>query len=110
MPRKQKATASEDFRLLDALPGTVLVFEAITGRAVRWNEAFRKVSGSADDEIASLKVPASLFRREDLRPASAAVRRTLEQGRGTFTLSLVAASSATPSTSPSASSTRRRCV
>jgi len=74
---------------LNAQPDTFFVFKPSTGQAVRWNEAFNRVSGYSDQEIQSMKVPDSYYSEEDLKKASAAVEQVLKTGIGTVELDLI---------------------
>ena len=51
---------------LDAHWDTFFLFEPETGRAIRWNRAFREISGYSDAEIAELPAPASYYGPDDL--------------------------------------------
>ena len=55
---------------LDAQVDTFFLFELATGRALRWNRAFREISGYTDEEIAGMPVPASYYGPEDLERAA----------------------------------------
>jgi len=76
-------------KLLDAPADTVFVFEPGTGKAIRWNQVFRDVTGYSDEEIASLKAPDAYYSEADLRCARAAIERILQEGKGTVRISLV---------------------
>ena len=82
---------AKDFaeRLLDAQMDTVCLFSPRTGRPIRWNSAFRTVSGYRDDEIASMKVPDDFYSREDLKHLHAATRTLLETGSVSIELPLL---------------------
>ena len=56
-------------RLLDAQQDTVLVFEPVTAKPVRWNKRFAEVSGYPDDEIAGMKAPGDFYDEDDLNKA-----------------------------------------
>ncbi|MFB3894994.1 MAG: PAS domain S-box protein [bacterium] len=68
---------------------TIFVFEPTTGKAVRWNDAFRRVSGYTDDEIATLKAPDSYYNQEDLIRADSAIQNIVKAGKGTVELTLL---------------------
>ena len=76
--------------LFDAVPDTLFVFDPTTGRAVRWNEAFRRLSGYTDDEIAALPAPVSFYSAEELDKASDAIGEVLAGGTATVALGLIA--------------------
>ena len=58
---------------LNAQPDTFFVYNSSSGRAVRWNKAFREACGYSDAEIAQLIAPASYHRDEDLKKAEEAL-------------------------------------
>jgi PAS domain S-box-containing protein len=90
--RAEEALAAErEFteRALSAQTDTFFVFEPSTGRAVRWNKAFREVSGYSDQEIRSMKAPQSYYGEDDLRKAAVASERILREGIATVELSLI---------------------
>ncbi len=90
--RKEEALRAEKVfsdRLLNAPADTVFVFEADTGKAVRWNSVFREVSGYGDQEIAGLKAPDSYYSPEDLARAAEATRSILATGKGALEMSLI---------------------
>jgi PAS domain S-box-containing protein len=74
---------------LNAQADTFFVFEAATGKAVRWNEAFKKVSGYSDDQIRSMKAPDSYYSEEDLKKAKAATEKILKGEAASVKLSLI---------------------
>ncbi|MHC4498862.1 MAG: MEDS domain-containing protein, partial [Planctomycetota bacterium] len=74
---------------LNAQTDTFFVFEAATGKAVRWNEAFKKVSGYSDDQIRSMKAPDSYYSEEDLTKARAATEKILKGEPASVELSLI---------------------
>ncbi|MHC4335643.1 MAG: PAS domain-containing protein [Planctomycetota bacterium] len=74
---------------LDAQMDTFFVFEAATGKAVRWNEAFKKVSGYSDDQIRSMKAPDSYYSQEDLKKAKAVIDKILKGEAASVELSLI---------------------
>ena len=75
--------------LFEAIPDTLFVFEPTTGRAVRWNEAFRKISGYTDEEIASLPAPVSYYEADDLERAAQATTALATAGKTSVELGLV---------------------
>jgi PAS domain S-box-containing protein len=58
---------------LDSQRDTFFVFELATGRAIRWNRAFRDISGYADAEIAVMQAPDDYCDAEDLGRLKAAL-------------------------------------
>ena len=74
---------------LDAQLDTFFVFEPGTGKAVRWNRAFREVSGYTDEEIGELPAPASYYSPEDLERANAFMSEVMKDEYGTIELHLI---------------------
>ncbi len=64
---------------LNAQRDTFFIFEPSTGKAVRWNNAFKEFSGYSDEEISKLKTPGSYYREEDLNQLVGATE-LIEQG------------------------------
>lgn len=74
---------------LDGQMDTFFLFDPATGRALRWNRAFRDISGYSDEEIADLPAPASYYNPEDLERAGPFLQQALEEGTGTIELDLI---------------------
>jgi len=74
---------------LDAQMDTFFLFEAATGKAVRWNRAFRDITGYTDKEIARMPAPASYYGPEDLERAGAFLENVMEEATGTIVLELI---------------------
>jgi PAS domain S-box-containing protein len=74
---------------LDAQVDTFFLFEPATGKALRWNRAFRDISGYTDEEIAKMPAPASYYSPGDLERAAAFTQKVLVEGTGTIELELV---------------------
>ncbi len=68
---------------------TIFVFDLETGKALRWNKAFSKVSGYSDEEISSNKAPDSYYSKEDLKIATEAIQRLIEEGKTTLEMSFI---------------------
>ncbi|MCK5803730.1 MAG: PAS domain S-box protein, partial [Lentisphaeria bacterium] len=88
---EQALTAEKEFTeaALNAQTDTFFVFEPSTGRAVRWNETFSRVSGYSDQEIRSMKAPGSYYSEEDLSKAAAVVEQVIKTGIGTVVLEFI---------------------
>jgi PAS domain S-box-containing protein len=84
--RKEKAFTEA---ALDAQLDTFFVFEPLTGKAIRWNDRFRRISGYSDEEISSLKAPESYHNEEDLKKARPILEKISKEGQGTVELSLI---------------------
>ncbi|MHC4647470.1 MAG: PAS domain S-box protein, partial [Planctomycetota bacterium] len=74
---------------LNAQTDTFFVFEAATGKAVRWNEAFKKASGYSHEEIRLMKAPDSYYSQEDLTKARAVTEAILNGAAASVELSLI---------------------
>jgi len=74
---------------LDSQQDTFFLFEAATGKAIRWNRAFRDVSGYSDEEIAAQVAPGSYYSPEDIERAGRLIQEVLETGVGTVELELI---------------------
>jgi diguanylate cyclase (GGDEF)-like protein/PAS domain S-box-containing protein len=74
---------------LDAQQDTFFLFEPSTGKPVRWNRAFREVSGYSEDEIASMPAPSSYYSPEDVERAKSFTQEVIEKGSGTIELELL---------------------
>jgi len=68
---------------------TFFVFEPATGKAIRWNKAFKDISGYSDEEIESMKAPDSYYNKEDLEKAEEIIETILQKGQGTVVMSLI---------------------
>jgi PAS domain S-box-containing protein len=73
----------------DAQRDTFFLFEPDSGKAIRWNRAFREITGYTDEEIAGMPAPASYYEPEDLERAAAFMRRLSEEDAGTIELDLI---------------------
>jgi PAS domain S-box-containing protein len=74
---------------LDSQIDTFFLFDPISGKALRWNKAFRDITGYTDEEIASMPVPSSYYGPEDLVRAQSLTKRILKEGAGSIELGLV---------------------
>ncbi len=74
---------------LNSQQDTFFLFDSNTGKAIRWNKAFSKVSGYDDDEIAKMIAPNSYYSAEDLEKVPLFMDEVLETGRGRIELELV---------------------
>ncbi len=73
----------------DATADTLFVFDPNTGKAVRWNRAFRDISGYTDAEIEALPAPDSYYDETDLRQSSKAMQVLVKQGWASLEIPLV---------------------
>jgi PAS domain S-box-containing protein len=74
---------------LDAQHDTFFLFDPESGKALRWNRAFREISGYTDEEIAQLPAPATYFDPEDLERAKAATELVLRGEPATLEMDLI---------------------
>ncbi len=74
---------------LDAQRDTFFLFDPQTGKAVKWNKAFREISGYTDEEIAQLPAPDSYYRPDDLKKANQFIQSVFTAGSSTIELDLI---------------------
>jgi len=74
---------------LDAQLDTFFLFEPATGKTIRWNRAFREITGYTDEEIAKKPAPDSYYSPEDLKRATVFIQKVLVGGAGTIELDLI---------------------
>jgi len=67
--------------VLDSIPDTIVVFDPSAGKAIRWNRAFREVSGFTDDEIAARPAPAGWYDEDEL-PGAGQVNEAIRSESG----------------------------
>jgi PAS domain S-box-containing protein len=73
---------------LNAQLDVFFIFEPKIGKAVRWNNAARAVSGYSDTEIAQLRVPEDYFSGEDIDTVRAALAKVDKEGHAHFQATL----------------------
>jgi len=54
-------------QILNSVVDTIFIFDPTTGKPIRWNKAFREISGNTDSEIAAMTVPYDWYDQDDLR-------------------------------------------
>ncbi len=74
---------------LSSQQDTFFLFESATGRAIRWNRAFRDATGYTDEEIAAMTSPDSYYSPEDLERARLFIPEVLETGKGVIELEVI---------------------
>ena len=74
---------------LDAQHDTFFLFDPESGKALRWNRAFRETSGYSDEEIDRLPAPATYYDAEDLERARTATERVLRGEPATVEMHLI---------------------
>ncbi|MFW9988903.1 MAG: PAS domain S-box protein, partial [Candidatus Odinarchaeota archaeon] len=75
--------------LINTSIDTIFVFNPQTGKAIRWNKAFKDISGYTDEEISSMRAPDSYYNDEDLKRASEATKRVVKDGSTRVEMSLI---------------------
>lgn len=68
-------------RLLDAQLDTVFVFDPVTQKPLKWNKAFRAVSGYSDEEIEAMKAPLHYYGDDDLKLLADAAETVITTGK-----------------------------
>ena len=74
---------------LDTQQDTFFLFDPSTSKALRWNRAFREISGYTDEEIARMPAPTSYYSPEDLKRAAIFIGNLLKEGKGKIDLELI---------------------
>ena len=74
---------------LNAQRDTFFVFEPSTGKAIRWNNAFKEISGYSDEEIRKIKAPDSYYDDHDLKLAASAIEKMIKEGEALLGIDLI---------------------
>ena len=74
---------------INAQRDTFFIFEPSTGKAIRWNQAFKDISGYSDEEISTMKTPDSYYDENDLKQAVIAVEKIIEEGEALIEMNLI---------------------
>lgn len=74
---------------VNAQTDTFFLFDISSGKALRWNSAFRDSSGYSDEEISAMKAPDDWYDAEDLARAGDILGKIIKDGQGKLELSLV---------------------
>jgi PAS domain S-box-containing protein len=74
---------------INAQIDTFFVFNPKTGKAIRWNENFSRISGYTDEEISVMKAPDSYYDQDDLEKANEGLKELAATGSATVELSLI---------------------
>ncbi|NNF99951.1 MAG: PAS domain S-box protein [Desulfobacteraceae bacterium] len=93
----ERRKAEEEFRTekeftdtaLDAQTDTFFLFNPEAGKAVRWNRAFRDVSGYTDEEIARIPVPATYYNPDDVERFKTLIKNVLNEQTGSIMMTLI---------------------
>ncbi len=75
--------------VLNSQIDTFFLFEPETGKAIRWNKAFKDITGYTDEEIGRFKAPDKYYGEEDLKKASKFIPQILKTGSGMIEMDLV---------------------
>ena len=83
--------AERDFSkgVLDALADTVFVFDPETREALRWNSAFREITGYTDEEISSRKAPDDWYSDQDLEKTTAEIEKLSRGEKSVIEMALI---------------------
>ncbi len=74
---------------INAQRDTFFIFEPSTGKAIRWNRAFKDISGYNDDEISRMKAPDSYYDENDSKRAALATEKIKEDGEAIIEMNLI---------------------
>ena len=74
---------------LNAQRDTFFVFDPSSGKAIRWNNAFREISGYSDEEILAMRAPDSYYDEKDLQRAADATRIVEEKSISYVNMDLI---------------------
>lgn len=87
----KEISRAKDFidNALDAQKDTFFLFDPSSGRAIRWNKAFRDISGYSDEEIAELPAPLSYYSSQDLELAANSTQAILDGNSITTRMELI---------------------
>ncbi|MBN1475717.1 PAS domain S-box protein [Candidatus Sumerlaeota bacterium] len=79
---------------IDAQTDTFFLFDPRTGKPLRWNRAFREISGYTDEEIAAMRAPDDWYSPGDVERAARCLERAFSEGTATVELDLITKSGA----------------
>lgn len=74
---------------LNSMNDTFFVLDPASGKAIRWNKAFREISGYSDEEIINMKAPDDYYDEEDISKTEKAKIDIQEKGKSLSELSLI---------------------
>ncbi len=88
---KEQIIAEKEFTelALDAQKDSFFLFDISSGKPIRWNKAFRELSGYTDEEISKLPAPDSYYSKSDLEKATATVETAMTTGTAHVILDLI---------------------
>lgn len=73
---------------LHAQKDAFFLYDPLTGKAIRWNSAFRNITGYTDAEIESMPAPQSYFSQAELEKMEGFLQSDLKAGTGSIELEL----------------------
>ncbi|MCP3875478.1 MAG: PAS domain S-box protein, partial [Desulfobacteraceae bacterium] len=76
-------------KALNVQNDTFFLFDLINGKALRWNQSFKHISGYTDEEIDRMKAPDSYYSPKDLEKAKEFIQKVLKEGMGIIELDLI---------------------
>jgi len=74
---------------INAQRDTFFILDPSDGKAIRWNRAFREISGYSDEEISTMKAPDSYYDENDLNKAALAIEKTIQGEESLVELKLI---------------------
>ncbi len=74
---------------LDTQEDTFFLFDAVTGKPIRWNNAFRNITGYTNEEIALLPAPSSYYSTADLKRSESIMQQVLQGPKNRFEMELI---------------------
>ncbi len=74
---------------IQALRDTFFLFDPSSGKALRWNQSFKDISGFTDEEIARMPAPNTYYGPEDLKKANVFTEHVIKTGTGSIELDLI---------------------
>ncbi|MCP4703114.1 MAG: PAS domain S-box protein [candidate division Zixibacteria bacterium] len=88
---KQKLINEKEFTetAINAQIDTLFIFDPSTGKPIRWNDAFSRISGFSDEEIALKKAPDDWYDEEDIKKISSYLDDISREGHTTVEMSLI---------------------
>ena len=88
--RISKILEEKDFNynVIDALTDTYFLFDPFEEKAIQWNNAFCKISGYSNNEIAVMKAPYEFYGKKDLEKVEMVLPLVLNEGKATVELNL----------------------
>ena len=74
---------------INAQRDTFFILDPSDGKAIRWNRAFKEITGYSDEEISTMKAPDSYYDEIDIKEAASAIEKTIEGGEALVELKLI---------------------